>query len=241
MVALGFEPRKSEMLAELRLPALAWLAPPAGCRLVPVAVLAGPSWLAPTPFDCPKSLLLLGCPKLLESAELAACKSAALAVVPKPLTAIISTLAATISPTPNFFISYIISVMADSIFTKIVRGEIPCYKIYEDEKTLAFLDIHPITSGHTLVIPKRQVEFVWDLEPEDYQALMASVQKVARHLREATGQPIVGTQIIGVDVPHAHVHLIPFSDVADFHHLADQSAEPDHDKLAALARQLAMG
>lgn len=243
IVASGLEPRKFEILAEFKLLApLVFVCdtPPAGCKLVPVPVLAGPSWLAPTPPVCPVSLAPLAWPRPLESAVLAACKSAALAVAPMPPAASTSTLAATATPKPNFFISFIIAVMADSIFTKIVKGEIPCYKIYEDERTLAFLDIHPITDGHTLVIPKKQVEFVWDLAPEDYQALMASAQKVAKHLREKTGQPLVGSQIIGVDVPHAHIHLIPFSDVTDFHRVADQSLAPDHERLAALAKQLAM-
>ena len=66
--------------------------------------------------------------------------------------------------------------MEDTIFTKIIKGEIPSHKIYEDEKTFAFLDIHPLTDGHVLVVPKVQVEFIWDLKPEDYQAVMATVQ-----------------------------------------------------------------
>ncbi len=129
--------------------------------------------------------------------------------------------------------------MEDSIFTKIIKGEIPCHKVYEDEKTLAFLDIHPVQPGHTLVIPKAQVEFVWDLETEDYAALMAAVQKVARHLRDVLGMPYVGTQVIGVDVPHAHVHVIPFHTTEEFRHNADMSSEPDHNSLAEMAKKLA--
>ena len=100
--------------------------------------------------------------------------------------------------------------MEDSIFTKIIKGEIPSHKIYEDEATLAFLDIFPAAEGHTLVIPKKQVQFVWDLEDQDYQALMSTVKKVARHLRTITGKPYVGTLVVGTDVPHAHVHVVPF-------------------------------
>lgn len=129
--------------------------------------------------------------------------------------------------------------MEDSIFTKIIKGEIPCHKIYEDGRTLAFLDIHPITSGHTLVVPKRQVPFVWDLDEEDYQALMRVCKYIASRLRTVLGKPYVGTQIIGVDVPHAHVHLIPFSSVAEFRHLPDMQAEPDHTVLARVAETLA--
>lgn len=129
--------------------------------------------------------------------------------------------------------------MADSIFTKIIKGEIPCHKVYEDEKTLAFLDIHPIQPGHTLVIPKKQVEFVWDLEETDYQAVMATAQKVALRLREVLRVPYVGEQVIGVDVPHAHVHLIPFAAVAQFKAAPDMSVEPDHAALAEMAARLA--
>jgi histidine triad (HIT) family protein len=128
--------------------------------------------------------------------------------------------------------------MQDSIFTKIINGEIPSHKIYEDDHTYTFLDIHPITPGHTLVVPKKQVEFVWDLDDEDYQAVMATAQKIALHLRQTLGVPYVGEQVIGVDVPHAHVHLVPFTSVADYHHIPDANAEPDHAALAALAEKL---
>lgn len=97
-----------------------------------------------------------------------------------------------------------------SIFSKIVQGEIPCYKIYEDERTLAFLDINPEAPGHTLVIPKVEVDRVYDLEEADYQALMATVKKLARHLEDTLGQRTL-IKIIGIDVPHAHVHLVPFT------------------------------
>jgi len=128
--------------------------------------------------------------------------------------------------------------MQESIFSKIIKGEIPSHKIYEDDDVFAFLDIRPITPGHTLVIPKKQVEFVWDLSPDDYQKLTAGVQKVALHLRETLGVPYVGEQIIGVDVPHAHVHLIPFTEAIEFHQEADQSADPDHAALAKVAELL---
>lgn len=130
--------------------------------------------------------------------------------------------------------------MTDSIFTKIIRGEILCHKVYEDGETFAFLDIHPVQPGHTLVVSKKQIEFVWDLDDEDYQALMATVQKVAKRLREVLGTPYVGSQVVGIDVPHAHVHLIPFSAVAEFRHRPDMDAEPDHTALTAMARKLAV-
>lgn len=125
-----------------------------------------------------------------------------------------------------------------SIFTKIVTGEIPSHKVYEDDRTLAFLDIYAVVDGHTLVIPKKQVEFVWDLDDEDYLALMTTVKKVALRLREELGVDYVGEKIIGVDVPHAHVHLIPFDNTADLHRANQENSEPDHEALAALAQKL---
>ena len=98
-----------------------------------------------------------------------------------------------------------------SIFTKIINGEIPCYKIYEDEKTMAFLDINPETKGHTLVIPKAEVEKVYDLEPEDFDALMHTVKKLSIHMEKVLGKRIVW-KVVGTDVPHAHVHLMPLDD-----------------------------
>ncbi len=126
----------------------------------------------------------------------------------------------------------------ESIFSKIVSGEIPSHKIYEDEHTLAFLDIYAVIPGHTLVIPKQQVEFVWDLDDESYQSLMRSVKKVAKRLRSEMGKSFVAEKIIGVDVPHAHVHLIPFNEVEEVHRANQDNAEPDHVKLSALAQKL---
>ena len=129
--------------------------------------------------------------------------------------------------------------MEDSIFTKIIKGEIPAHKIYEDDDVLAFLDIHPVMPGHTLVIPKKQVEFVWDLEIEDYQKLMAATQKIALRLRSVLEVTYVGEKIVGTDVPHAHIHLIPFTQEAEYNQASGQVGEPDHAALAAIAEKLA--
>ena len=96
----------------------------------------------------------------------------------------------------------------DNVFSKIIRGEIPCYKIYEDEKNLAFLDIAPESRGHTLVIPKAEVDKVYELPDEDYVALFAAVKKIALHMEEVLGARVV-MKVVGTDVPHAHVHLMP--------------------------------
>ena len=99
--------------------------------------------------------------------------------------------------------------MEESVFTKIIKGEIPCHKIYEDEKTLAFLDIHPESMGHVLVIPKVQVDKIYELPEDDYVALWASVKKVAKRMEDVLGQRTL-MKVIGTDVPHAHVHLMPY-------------------------------
>ncbi|PID30857.1 HIT family protein [Candidatus Saccharibacteria bacterium] len=132
--------------------------------------------------------------------------------------------------------------MEDSIFTKIIKGEIPCHKIYEDEHVLAFLDILPAQPGHTLVIPKRQVEFVWDLPDDSYAALRDAVKKVANQLRAKSGKTYVGELIIGLDVPHAHINLVPFdtSEELDNAFHKDKDSEPDHTALAAMAERLRM-
>lgn len=129
--------------------------------------------------------------------------------------------------------------MEDSVFTKIINGEIPSHKVYEDEHSFAFLDIHPITPGHTLVVPKKQVEFLWDMDDEDYKQLMSTVKRVASHLRDTLGVPFVGVQVIGVDVPHAHIHLVPFTTAAEYHNQPDVNAEPDHELLSRIAEKLA--
>lgn len=129
--------------------------------------------------------------------------------------------------------------MTDSIFTKIIRGDIPCHKIYEDDKTFAFLDIHPLHEGHTLVIPKKQIEFVWDLPDEDYQAVMATSKKVAHRLREVLPFSYVAERVIGIDVPHAHVHLIPFDTADQLQQPQRFDEEPDHVHLADIAAKLA--
>jgi len=99
--------------------------------------------------------------------------------------------------------------MEDCIFCKIIKGEIPSHKVYEDENVLAFLDINPFVVGHTLVIPKKHAKWVWDLEEPDYFALMQKVKTVAEALRKTFNTEWVGEGIIGVDVPHAHVQIMP--------------------------------
>jgi len=128
--------------------------------------------------------------------------------------------------------------MEDSIFTKIIKGEIPSHKVYEDNDVYAFLDIYPVATGHTLVVPKRATEFVWDMPDDEYMALMVATKKIALRLREVVGTAYVSSRIVGTDVPHAHVHLIPFNETKQLHNQQRTDIEPDHVTLATLAEKL---
>lgn len=121
-----------------------------------------------------------------------------------------------------------------SIFSKIIVGEIPSYKIYEDEKTFAFLDINPESKGHTLVVPKVEVDKIYELSDEDYHALWAAVKKVAAHMEEVSGRRTL-MKVIGTDVPHAHVHLMPMDETWEYGRtlqLTEDEFKEIQDKLA---------
>lgn len=102
-----------------------------------------------------------------------------------------------------------------TIFTKIVNGEIPCYKIAEDDRFFAFLDINPMTKGHTLVIPKTEKDYIFDLDEATYSALMLFAKKVSHAIEKAIPCKRIGVAVIGLEVPHAHVHLIPINQESD--------------------------
>ena len=102
-----------------------------------------------------------------------------------------------------------------SIFTKIVNGEIPCYKVAETEEFLAFLDVNPNSKGHTLCIPKKEVDKIFDLDEDSYNGLMHFSRKVALAIKKAIPCKRVGVSVIGLEVPHAHVHLIPLQSMDD--------------------------
>ncbi|HSX43529.1 MAG TPA: HIT family protein [Candidatus Saccharimonadales bacterium] len=130
--------------------------------------------------------------------------------------------------------------MQDSIFTKIIRGEVPCHKIYEDADTFAFLSIQPVHPGHVLVVPKQQVQFIWDLSPEIYQAVMATTQKVGRHIREVLRPNYVGVHVAGAEVPHAHVWVFPFAGDGDFWDRPPAMGTVPDAELATMAARLRM-
>lgn len=96
-----------------------------------------------------------------------------------------------------------------SLFTKIIKGEIPCYKVYEDEYTLAFLDIFPLERGHTLIVPKTEIDYFVDVPEPYYSAVFNTAKKLAPAIQKAVGVDRIATSIVGVDVPHFHYHLVP--------------------------------
>lgn len=102
-----------------------------------------------------------------------------------------------------------------SIFTKIINGEIPAYKIAEDENYLAFLDVFPLVEGHCLVIPKQEVDNIFDLDTETYKGLFAFAQKIAKAIQKTIPCVKVGVAVVGLEVPHAHIHLIPINKMSD--------------------------
>lgn len=108
-------------------------------------------------------------------------------------------------------------IMEPSVFTKIIRGELPSHKVYEDELTLAFLTISPLTEGHVLVVPKNQVDDFEKLPDEDYRALFSTVKKVAERVKEIYGTKKAIVSIMGYEVPHAHVHVMPFGSESQFY------------------------
>lgn len=123
-----------------------------------------------------------------------------------------------------------------TLFTRIVQGEIPAHKVWEDEHHLAFLDINPVQPGHTLVIPKREVDYLFDLPPDEHAALWTAARNVAEGLRRATGCARVCVGVIGFEVPHCHVHLIPTNEIADWP-LPSRTPQTD-DQLAETAERI---
>lgn len=132
-------------------------------------------------------------------------------------------------------------MLEPSIFTRIINNELPSHKIYEDDKVIAFLTIQPVTDGHTLVVPKKQVDQIWDMDQSDYDYLWQTAKKIAAHLRKVMQVDRVGVVIKGFDVPHVHIHLIP----VNMHSGVDFDPRPmppiaDSDKLAAIAEKIKM-
>jgi len=102
-----------------------------------------------------------------------------------------------------------------SLFSRIIQGEIPCYKVAEDANHIAFLDINPVAHGHVLVVPKKEVDYIFDMDSESYSALWSFAQKVAKGLKVALPCIKVGVSVIGLEVPHTHIHLVPLQSMND--------------------------
>lgn len=123
-----------------------------------------------------------------------------------------------------------------SIFTKIINGEIPCYKIAEDENYFAFLDINPNAKGHTLCIPKQEINKIFDMEEEHYLGLMKFSRKVAKAVEKVVPCKRVGVAVVGLEVPHVHVHLIPLHDMDDMRFQRKTSLT--NEEFESLAKQI---
>jgi histidine triad (HIT) family protein len=124
-----------------------------------------------------------------------------------------------------------------TIFTKIVNGEIPCYKIAEDENYLAFLDINPLTKGHTLVIPKKEVDYIFNVDDQLLAGMMVFAKKVAHAVEKAVPCKRIGVAVLGLEVPHAHIHLIPINKLGDIN-FANPKLKFSPEELAETAKAI---
>lgn len=124
-----------------------------------------------------------------------------------------------------------------SIFTKIINGEIPSHKIAEDDNYYAFLDIFPLQEGHTLVIPKQEVDYIFDLDDELLAGLHVFSKKVAKAIEKAVPCERIATAVIGLEVPHAHLHLVPINSMADIN-FANPKLKPTQEELAEAANKI---
>ncbi len=127
-----------------------------------------------------------------------------------------------------------------SIFTRIINGEIPAHKVYEDDRIIAILDARPLFEGHTLVIPKVQVDHIWELSDDDYHYLWMVVKKIGDNIQKVIKSPRVGVVVEGFGVPHVHVHLIPIYKGDDLKKHQDFDSPIDNQALSEVAARLAM-
>jgi len=124
-----------------------------------------------------------------------------------------------------------------SLFSKIVAGDIPCHKIAEDDQFLAFLDIMPLKEGHTLVIPKQEIDYIFDVDDTRLGEMMVFAKKVAHTLKKAIPCKRIGVTVIGLEVPHAHIHLIPINSLNDMN-FSQAKLPTDHEWLADVAQKI---
>ena len=124
-----------------------------------------------------------------------------------------------------------------SIFTKIVNGEIPCHKIAENDKFLAFLDVFPLVHGHVLVIHKVEIDYIFDIADADLAEMMVFSKSVAKAIKEAVPCKRIGVAVIGLEVPHAHIHLVPLNSVGDIN-FTQPKLKPSSEELSAVANKI---
>jgi histidine triad (HIT) family protein len=124
-----------------------------------------------------------------------------------------------------------------SIFTKIINGEVPSYKIAEDDNCIAFLDVFPLKRGHVLVVPKKEVDYIFDLDSQTYSQLMAFSKTIAGALKKTISCKRVGLTVVGLEVPHAHIHLIPINSVNDMN-FANEKLQLTSEEFSSIALQI---
>ena len=125
-----------------------------------------------------------------------------------------------------------------TIFSRIIAGEIPCYKVAENDKFFAFLDINPVNWGHTLVVPKKEEDYIFDISDEDLGEMMVFAKKVAKALKKAVPCRKVGVKVLGLEVPHAHIHLVPLQKEGDMD-FKSKIDNPDPSKMKEIAEAVA--
>lgn len=124
-----------------------------------------------------------------------------------------------------------------SIFTKIINGEIPCYKIAENDQFLAFLDVFPLVHGHVLVVPKKETDYIFDIDDAELSSMMLFAKKIAKAQKAAVPCKRIGVAVIGLEVPHAHIHLVPMNTANDVN-FTQAKIKPTAEELAEMAERI---
>ena len=127
-----------------------------------------------------------------------------------------------------------------SIFTKIISGEIPSYKIAENDKFLAFLDVFPLVHGHVLVVPKKETDYIFDIEDEELAEMIVFAKSVAKAIKKTVSCKRIGMSVIGLEVPHAHIHLVPMNTANDLN-FTQPKIKPTQEELTAMAEKIRSG
>lgn len=124
-----------------------------------------------------------------------------------------------------------------TIFSKIIAGEIPCYKVAEDENYFAFLDINPVNWGHTLVVPKRETDYIFDIADDELAGMVLFAKKVAKAMKKAIPCRKIGVAVLGLEVPHAHIHLVPMEREGDMD-FSNKISDPDPERMKTIAKAI---